>query len=82
MGLMGYVGSSMSKAKIEKNVPLPTVRLVLADYPWQEMKVGESFVVQNAKRKAVYKMTLRAKEKHGGSYVVREVKDDVRVWKV
>jgi hypothetical protein len=71
-----------TKIAIETDVPAPRPRMKFEQYPFADMKIGDSFVVRTASKKAVLNATVHAREEIGGHYVVRNQKDGVRAWRV
>ena len=66
--------------KIEKNVPMPT-GTKLAKYPWIEMEVGHSFVVDHVVR--VRSAAQAHNNTHKEKFVVRKGHDGVfRCWRI
>ena len=74
--------SHKKSIEIEHDVPAPHPRMKFANYPFAEMKVGDSFIVKTASKKAVRNATRRACQTIGGQYVVREERNGVRAWRV
>lgn len=73
----------IAKITIEKDgPPAPRPRMRFEQYPFSDMKVGDTFLVTTASKKAVLNATVRAREEVGGHYVVRDQKDGVRAWRV
>lgn len=66
---------------IEQNIPIPTDKR-RSPYPWQEMKVGDSFFVPGKKMASVSSACTFQKKKTGREYVTRCVDGGVRVWRV
>ena len=67
--------------KIEKNVPMPTARGYtkgLTD-ALRRMEVGDSFVIEKAKRQSVYGTAKRLGDR---KISVREVDGAYRVWRI
>ncbi len=71
-----------AKIAIDRDVPPPRPRMRFESYPFPTMKVGESFLVTTATKKAVLNAAVRARKTFGGQFVVREVKGGVRAWRV
>lgn len=66
----------MQKVKIDKKVPMPMRSH--ARYPWEQMKVGDSFYVpEPGKRSGFYSIAAR----HGYKVAVRNDGEGVRVWR-
>ena len=64
----------MSEYKVEKNVPMPT-GTKLTKYPWKEMEVGHSFVVDDVPR--VRSAVQRWNNTHKEKFVVRKGHDGI-----
>lgn len=68
---------------IEKNIPIPFKRTYRSKYPWQDMKVGDSFFIKEANPKniaaAVYSA---AKRFEGKQFLWRDMDGGIRVWRV
>lgn len=67
--------------KIERNVPMPEKNLGATKYPWGDLKVGDSFVVQNGTngRQLCIQATMTRTPKRFESRIVKGV---CRVWRV
>lgn len=68
--------------KISKNKPLPPARTL---YPWQDMEVGDSFLVPGPHDKAsggkVRSAACDYGRRHGLAFSVRVEGDGLRVWR-
>ena len=67
--------------KIDKKLPLPT----RSSYPFEAMKVGDSFLVEPTKNKR-YKANARSaayvyQRKHNKKFATRDTGKGVRVWR-
>lgn len=73
----------MTIAAIEKEVgvEMPKPRVVYA-YPYEEMDVGDSFVVPVVARAKVLNANYRAGRRLGWRFEARTEGDVVRVWRV
>ena len=73
----------MTIAAIEKEVGvgMPHPRVVYA-YPYEEMDVGDSFVVPVSARAKVLNANYRAGKRLGWRFEARTEGDQVRVWRV
>ncbi len=68
-----------NEIKIEKGIPIPKSRVGSTKYPFKEMKVGDSFLVEERLRSC---MAMQAK-KHGIAVTTARTDDGkVRVWRV
>lgn len=66
---------------VERGVTLPTPRVVYA-YPYEEMEVGDSFVVPTSARQKVLNANYRAGKRLGRVFQARTEGDVVRIWRV
>ena len=75
--------STAQKFSIESNVPIPKTRAV---YPFRDMKLKESFFVDNgklrSKRKSFYATVSNAGKRLGRKFVVRDMGGGFRVWRI
>jgi hypothetical protein len=69
----------MSDVQIEKGIPVPT-RGRASKYPWNELQVGDSFLLPNDDAPSASSLSTGAK-KAGIKIKVREVENGVRVWR-
>ena len=67
-------------AKIDKRVPLPLARL--GKYPWREMQVGDSFLVEREDQRAMGAKASTAGRRLGRKFATRVVEGGIRVWRV
>lgn len=78
--------------KIENNVPLTKKYrgIELSNYPWDKMKIGDSFVVEPGNRKTTSVQTQLATNarmwaaynKKAVRFVTRKEGNNIRVWRV
>jgi len=77
--------SSVVYLSIRKGVPIPPPARVGRGkfrYPWDDMKVGDSFLVPGDARVAtLYSAAYRVTDRLGWFFTVRQVKGGVRVWR-
>lgn len=66
---------------IEKGIPLPTKAKTVCPYPWEEMEVGDSFLVPGAKRVTMASACRYAGKKRGRRYIARPMADGIRCWR-
>ena len=72
---------------IETGIPIPGINMASSKthYPWEEMRVGDSFLVKG-EAKDKYKTAISAAahrgKKYGETYVGRYVPGGLRVWRV
>ena len=80
---------------IEKNIPMPEARSGRqpeGGYPFQKMKVGDSFLVPvapktspktvTARRRLMNSHCQKAKARTGYQFSLRTMKNGIRVWRV
>lgn len=79
----------MSKYHIDVGIPIPpdddwaARKLVdLRDYPFDEMLVGDSFVVPHREVSRVRYAKEKYERSEGGKFVTRNMYDGIRVWRV
>lgn len=78
----------MSDYKIEKNVPIPyIVRKYGGKYPWEEMEIGDSFVIENPNLNArgytqsyIGQPNIRYAPKRFSQHVQKD--KSARVWRI
>lgn len=70
--------------KIEKGIAIPpkTVTGRPRIYPFDELKVGESFFVKDKAPEDISACRALAQKRTGSVYVLRSVKGGVRVWRI
>jgi hypothetical protein len=66
---------------VEKHVAAPKPRVVY-DYPYEEMEVGDSFVVPVEARQKVLNANYRASRRLGWRFSTRTEGEQVRVWRI
>ena len=69
--------SDQPKFKIEKGIAMPIARRH-SDYPWLQMKIGDSFLTDRQRRSNLYN-SARAS---GIKVSIRNEGDGIRVWRV
>ena len=73
---------------VDKSVPMPERKAgknVGMNYPYEQMDVGDSFLVNTGGKYLLSQMCTKNKrmgEKLGKEYVARQMDDGVRVWRV
>ena len=67
--------------EVEKGVELPRERVVYV-YPYEEMEVGDSFVVPVEARQKVLNANVRAGRRLGWRFTARTEGGVLRVWRV
>ena len=70
----------MTELVVEDKVSLPKPRVVYA-YPYEDMGVGDSFVVPVEARQKVLNANYRASKRLGCKYTCRTEGEVVRVWR-
>ena len=63
--------------EIEKDIPIPRVN----SYPYSELEVGDSFLIEDKSIHNVCNMNTRASKKFGYTLVARKVEGGIRVWR-
>lgn len=66
---------------VEKDVPMPESR-VRQSYPYELMRVGESFWVRGVKLQSMYNTNFRWGRKLSRRFVARVEGDGIRVWRI
>ncbi len=69
--------------QIDDGVAMPL--LARTRYPFEELEVGQSFVITDASRAALHRLRVAAaywSNKLDASFVVRPVPEGVRAWRV
>ena len=61
--------------EIEKDVPIPATT---KKYPWNDMNVGDSFLVPDGETKG---MSATHRRKHREEHVTRKVEGGIRIWR-
>ena len=69
--------------EVEPNVEIPAVgQGRKSKYPWSEMVVGDSFVVEHTTSSAMSAIAIRAGERLGMKFSCRTMPEGIRVWRV
>jgi hypothetical protein len=76
---------------IEKGIDMPPIpggnrgsrspRLTPQHYPWEQMEVGDSFIVTNRPVKKISTAAVYAQRRHGMKFACRSVGNGIRVWR-
>ena len=66
--------------KIEEGIPIPKMRL--RKYPWEDMKVGDSFFVPDGNNNTIQTAASYAGKRHNRKYCTRQVNGGIRVWRI
>jgi len=75
------VDMDIQSIRLERGLAMPTPRVVYA-YPYEEMEVGDSFVVPVEARQKVLNANYRASRRLGWRFSTRTEKEQVRVWRI
>lgn len=67
--------------EIEKNLPLPKERL-RNSYPFNQMDIGDSFLVPEGKMQVVLNANYRASKQLGMKFIARKDTGGIRVWRI
>ena len=67
---------------IDKDVPVPANTRVRNRYPYDLLKVGESFFVKGVNLQSMYNTNFRWGKKLGRRFIARVEDAGVRVWRV
>ena len=70
-----------SEHRDSDGVPLPTKR-VKHDYPYEQLEVGESFVVQGVGMNSLCNLNRVKGRKYGRKFVCRKDGEGVRIWRI
>ena len=69
--------------KIEKGIPIPAGQQgAPRKYPFDEMEIGDSFLVAEEKIRSVRALASLAKKKNGMKVATRKVDGGFRVWRI
>lgn len=63
---------------VEKSVPVPAGK---KRYPYKEMDIGDSFLVDGGKIQTVCNANYRASKRLGMTFMARKEGEGVRVWR-
>lgn len=69
------------KVKIEKGVPIPTLRTE-KDYPYPDMVVGDSFKVEGVTLNQMCYQNRKWSRKLGWQFTTKKDGNGVRVWRI
>jgi hypothetical protein len=67
-------------AKIEKNIPIPEREPRRQKHPWDQLAVGESFVLDNSLINA-RTYCRQANQRYGKEFTPRLLNGKVRIWR-
>jgi len=75
----------MNEVMVEKNVDMPVMRVTASKYPYDEMEVGDSFMVTSERISMINTMCGVNKKKGvelGMKFIAKRVEGGVRVWRI
>lgn len=74
----------MTKYKVDKNIPIPEKTIFCnRKYPFNEMQIGDSFLVKNKSMPVVSAAKSGFVKKNPNyQFTMRKVKDGIRVWRI
>jgi len=75
----------MSKIAIDRDIPKPNKRRRngKSKYPWEEMKVGDSFAFpHHIQKKSAYSFAYQAGKKYNAKFEVETVEGGIRCWRM
>lgn len=69
---------------VEKGIPIPKPKSggAPSKYPWDQLAVGDSFLVPDKTKKTFSSQLLYRGKRNGCKYIARDVEGGVRVWRV
>ena len=70
--------------QVNQGVPMPPNKRPQKQdkWPWTELEVGDSFLMEGAKGNAAYTITYHASRRLGRKFSVRQVDGGYRVWRI
>lgn len=75
-------GKSDGIIGIDKGVPMPRMGTKNRRYPWEEMKIGDSFLFPSTKSQSnAYNCAKAASLKTGWKFAVKKTPDGIRCWR-
>jgi len=75
----------MNEVMVEKNIDMPVMRVTASKYPYDEMGVGDSFMVTSERVSMINTMCGVNKKKGvelGMKFIAKRVDGGVRVWRI
>jgi len=75
----------MNEVMVEKNVDMPVMRVTASKYPYDEMEVGDSFMVTSERVSMINTMcgvNKKKGEELGMKFIAKRVEGGVRVWRI
>ncbi|MDD2878456.1 MAG: hypothetical protein PHZ23_14655 [Acidiphilium sp.] len=78
------MSKSVDIGSIEKGVPMPALKRGArrSRYPFEQMAIGDSFVVTGLTVAGVRSQCVAAKAKGLGSFKIAVEEDKIRIWRV
>lgn len=74
---------SGSTVKIDKDVPLPSRSGFHSKYPWEEMEVGDSFMMEGKTNTSAHGHCYQWNKKLAPKkFVARKIEGGCRVWRI
>lgn len=71
---------NIQEIELERGIDMPLVRVVYS-YPYEEMDVGDSFVVPVSARQKVLNANYRASRRLGCGFTAKTEGEVIRVWR-
>jgi hypothetical protein len=74
--------------RVEEGIPMPPERYMISKYPWRQMNVGDSFLVEKETAKinslwdSLSSCRCNAERKTGYKFALRRNSKGIRVWRV
>lgn len=68
--------------EIEGGIPVSEHRGGFYKYPWQEMQVGDSFLVADKTIQSMSSVANRAAARFGFKFSCRSTDEGVRIWRI
>ena len=75
----------MNVVTVEKNIDMPVMRVTASKYPYDEMEVGDSFMVTSERISMINTMcgvNKKKGEELGMKFIAKRVEGGVRVWRI
>lgn len=75
----------MNEVMVEKNIDMPVMRVTASKYPYDEMEVGDSFMVTSERVSMINTMcgvNKKKGEELGMKFIAKRVEGGVRVWRI
>lgn len=78
---MNTVVKLVPRIKIDKGIPIPVARKKVTPWPFMDMEIGDSFLVDEASMRAAAS-TAQDMKKQGYIFTRRKTRDGYRFWRV